>query len=76
MEETLQTPLNKAQLELLKLFSRVSDEKELTEIKDLIVQYYADKLTRETDRLWDERGYTQETMNEWLSHEHKHANRS
>ena len=74
--ETLQTPLNKAQLELLKLFSRVSDEKELMELKTLIGQYYADKATREADRLWDERGYTQETMNEWASHDYKHANRS
>lgn len=76
MEETLQMPLNKAQLDLLKLFSRVSDEKELMEIKDLVVEYYANKLNREMDKIWDERGYTQDTMNEWLTHEHKHANRS
>lgn len=67
MEETLSTPLNKAQLELLKLFSRVNDEKELNDIKDMVVQYYAKKLLDETDRLWDERGYTQETMNQWLN---------
>lgn len=74
--ETLQTPLNKAQLELLKLFSRVTDEEELTEIKRLIGQYYANKAIKEADRLWEVRGYTQETMDEWVSHEHKHANRS
>lgn len=74
--ETLQTPLNKAQLELLKLFSKVNNEEELMEIKALIGQYYAKKAITEADRLWDERGYTQEKMDEWLSHEHKHANRS
>jgi hypothetical protein len=74
--ETLQTPLNKAQLELLKLFSKVNNEAELMEIKALIGQYYANKAIKEADKLWDERGYTQETMEEWLSHEHKHANRS
>lgn len=65
--ETLRTPFNKAQLELLKLFSRVNDEKQLNEIRDIIVQYYAKKLLDETDRLWDERGYTQETMDQWLN---------
>ena len=74
--DTLQTPLNKAQLELLKLFSKVNNEEELMEIKRLIGQYYANKATKEADRLWDERGYTQETMDEWLRHEHKHGNRS
>ncbi len=74
--ETLQTPLNKAQLELLKLFSRVTDEAELMEIKAMIGRYYADKATKEADRIWEERGYSQETMNEWLTGEHKHANRT
>lgn len=32
--ETLEEPLNKAQLKLLKLFSRVNNEKELSEISD------------------------------------------
>ena len=74
--EELNTPLNKAQLDLLKLFSRVKSEEELNEIKTIIGQYFANKATKEADRLWDERGFTQDTMNEWLSDEHKHANRS
>lgn len=71
--ETVQaqeTPFNLAQLELLKLFSRVKDEKELFEIKELISQYYTKKLLDETDRIWEERGYTQETMDGWLRGEH------
>ncbi len=60
--EVLQTPLNKAQLELLKLFSKIKSEEELTAVKDLIVNYYAQKLMDRADKIWDERGYTQEDM--------------
>lgn len=69
-------PLSNAQLELLKLFSRPMSDAELAELKNYLVQFYAKRVMDEADRLWDERGYTQETMNEWLSDEHKHANRS
>lgn len=65
--EELKTPLNKAQLELLKLFGRISNEEELNEIKTLIGQYYAKKATDKADKLWEERSYTQETMNQWLN---------
>lgn len=64
--ETLQSPLNKAQLELLKLFSRVNNEEELNEIRAIIGQYYANKGIAEANRLWDERGYTQKTMDDWM----------
>lgn len=60
--EELKTPFNKAQLELLKLFSRVNDEEELMEIKRLISRYYAEKAMDKIDKLWEERGYTQEDM--------------
>ena len=65
--ETLHTPLNRAQLELLKLFSRVKSEEELNEIRTIIGQYYANKAIAEANRLWDERGYTQQTMDDWMN---------
>ena len=60
--ETLNYPLNKAQLELLKLFSRVNSEEELLDIKRLITRYYAERAMDIADKLWDERGYTQDDM--------------
>jgi hypothetical protein len=56
------TPL---QLELLRIFSRNPSEQELIDIKNLIARYYADKASDEMDRLWEERGYTDETMQQW-----------
>ncbi len=57
--ETISGPLNKVQLELLKLFSRVSSEEEIMDLKRLFTQYYAEKLTNILDKIWYEIGYTQ-----------------
>ena len=57
------TPL---QLDLLRIFSRNPSEQELIDIKNLIARYYADKASDEMDRLWEERGYTDETMQGWV----------
>lgn len=59
--------LNKHQLEILKLFSSNLDDNDLVEIKQLIVQYLADKLTKEADRVWDEKGWTNEDMERLLN---------
>ncbi len=65
--EFAQGKLSNAQLELLKLFSRPMSDEELKELKTLLANYYVKKATDEIDRLWEERGYTQETMDKWLN---------
>lgn len=60
--EVINSPLNKAQLELLKLFSRVNSEEELMDLKRLFTRYYAERLMDKVDKLWDERGYTEADM--------------
>ncbi|MBX2929512.1 MAG: hypothetical protein KF852_16900 [Saprospiraceae bacterium] len=62
----LSTPLNNAQLELLKLFSRDLDETDLLAIKRLIVQYLAGKITQKADALWEEQEWSNEKMKERL----------
>lgn len=59
-------PLTNLQLELLKIYSIDIDDEQLLEIKKLLAKYFAEKATAEADRLWDERGWTNETMKEWL----------
>lgn len=65
----LQSPLNPAQLEILKLFSRDLPEEDLLAIKRLIVKYLADKATRMADQIWKEKGWTDDDM-ERLSKTH------
>lgn len=60
--EVLSSPLNAAQLELLKIFGKIKTEEELNELKDVIVNFYAQRLMNRADEIWEERGYTQDDM--------------
>jgi len=61
------TPLTNIQIELLKLYSTDVSDEDLTAIQRLIARYFADKASDEMDRLWQENGWTNDTMNEWLT---------
>lgn len=54
------------QLELLRLYSRDLPEEELIEIKQLLATYFAEKLRRHADQVWEEKGWTDDTMEEFL----------
>ncbi|WP_151088262.1 hypothetical protein [Hymenobacter baengnokdamensis] len=54
------------QLELLRLYSRDLPEADLVEIKHLLARYFAEKLTRRADQFWEEKGWTDDTMEEFL----------
>ena len=59
-------PLNNAQLELLKLFSVGLSEEELREMKKVLLQFLAAKLKRETDKVWEKKGWSHEDMDRLL----------
>lgn len=61
--------LTNLQLELLKIFSFNVDDQQLREIKSLLAKYFAEKVTSEMDRLWDEKKWSNDTMDQW-SKEH------
>jgi hypothetical protein len=61
----MQTTLNPAQLELLKLMEHLRDERDLAEIKSLLIAYLSDKVVRNADAAFDERGYTAEIFETW-----------
>lgn len=60
--QALKSPLNNAQLEILKLFSRDLSEQDLLAIKRLLVRYLAEKATSLADKVWEEKGWTNEDM--------------
>lgn len=62
----LEKPLTNLQLELLKLYSLDLTEPQLIEVKRLLAHYFAHKASDEMDRLWEEKGWTNETMDELL----------
>jgi len=65
--KTLNLPLSNMQLELLSLFSRDLEDNEIREIKRLIVNYLAQKLAFNADKVWEEKGWTNEDMNKFLN---------
>ncbi len=65
--ESLKTPLNQAQIEILRLLSRDLDETDIIEIKRRIVQYLAEKLDKLTDEVWEDKGWTTSDMEDMLN---------
>lgn len=63
--QSIEFPLNEVQISLLKLTENLSEE-ELMDLKKLIIAFKARKLVQLADKVWDEKGWTQETMQEFL----------
>ncbi|MFA6599179.1 MAG: hypothetical protein WCS69_15760 [Ignavibacteriaceae bacterium] len=63
----LTQPLSNVQEELLKLYSTNLSQEELKELKIVLGKYFAQKATKEVDKIWDEKKYSNETMDTWLN---------
>lgn len=59
--------LSNLQQELLKLYASNIEDADLLHIKRYLAKYFADKAIQEADKIWDEKKYTNETMNQWLN---------
>jgi len=64
MEATI---LNPVQLHLLRMFSHNRDEASLVELKDVLFNYYCQKVNEEGKRVWKEKNMSNQTMNELLN---------
>ena len=60
-------PLSNIQQELLKLYSFDISEDDLLHIKNYIARYFAFKAIGDADKVWDEKAYTDDTMDQWLN---------
>ena len=67
------TPFNQTQIEILRMFEFHKSEEDLQRLKRLLVDYLFQRATEEADRVWDEKGYTAETVEQW-KHEHMRVN--
>lgn len=57
--------LNEQQLQMLQLFKTPMPEEDFLQMKRLAVQLLAKKLDKEMERLESEKGWTQETYEQW-----------
>lgn len=59
-------PVSNVQAELLKLFSAEISENHLLELKKVIAKFLLDKARDKADAIWDEKGYTDDTLQQIL----------
>ena len=60
------TQLNQAQLEVLKLLVSIpNSEEDIAELKKTLLEYLYNRAMREATKIDDERGYTQQTYEQW-----------
>lgn len=69
MDTQLRTPFTPFQMKLLIMSQRVKTEEEEKEIQALLAKYFADKLQKEVDQLWEEGVINDEVIESW-KHEH------
>jgi hypothetical protein len=60
-------PLSNIQAELLKVFSADIPDKYLDELKGIIARFLLDKARDKADNAWDEKGYTDEKLQQMLN---------
>ena len=66
MEATVFNPI---QLHLLRMFSYMKSEKELEEMKQVLSDYYFQKVEKRAAELYKNKGWTQETLDA-MANEH------
>lgn len=66
MTTEIQFPLNEIQVSLLKLTDNLSEE-ELKNLKKIIIAFKAQRLAALADKVWDDKGWTEETMQTFLN---------
>lgn len=67
METVLKTPFSNLQLELLKLYADQISDTDLANIKELIGQYFAKRLTQLADNAWETNNWSAEDMERILN---------
>ena len=61
--------LTNLQIELLEVFKYELSEEQIKEIRSLLVNYFAEKVTNDIDKLFEENDWGEEKIEEW-SREH------
>ena len=63
------TELNPLQISLLRMFNRPMSERDVMELKNVLVRHYDKLLKKEVTRVVEKRGYTQDDFDKMLNGE-------
>lgn len=69
MQKIAPQPLSNIQIELLNLYSTGISDKYLIELKNVIANFLFEKAKDKADEIWEQKGYSNETINKWLNEE-------
>ena len=61
----LTAPLNKVQIEILKLFNQPMNDKDLAELNEILIDFLMEKLIKSADHFVDEKGLSTEDVDNW-----------
>ena len=76
METTIaNTPLNAMQIHFLQSLRFVKTDEMFQELRQIISDYYFQKMEEETDQWWEENGMTQEKLDEMFENAHYRTSR-
>jgi hypothetical protein len=66
MQVSIKQPLSNVQLELLKTFSHQLSENDLVELRKMLALFFAQRLIKEADKVWNEKTWTNEDVDTML----------
>ncbi len=69
IQPNVNPPLTNVQMELLKVFATQITDEDLQELKKVIAKFLLEKARDRADEIWDERGYDESTIKNWLNEE-------
>ena len=64
---TASPPFSNLQMEILRVYSMNLPDEDLLAIRRLIARYLLEKARQKVNAISNERGYTQETLEQWLA---------
>jgi hypothetical protein len=67
MRVSINPPLSNVQTELLKVFSADIPETHLLELKNIMARFLLEKAQDSADKVWQEKGYSDEKLQDILS---------
>jgi hypothetical protein len=65
--QTVPSRLSNLQIELLKLYPYSVSEKELTDIRKMLADYFGQKIDDEMNQLWERNEWNDKTIETWKS---------
>jgi len=68
--------MSNVQLELLKIYANNVPDTQLREIKLLLGKYFAQKATEAMDKVWEEKGLTEQDMVNWANEHNRRESSS